>query len=191
MALGDHLNKQIDVWREKQGLPAFTNAHLKTNSPRDPIADAVASIKKLSDTVAALKGSARGDDDDARQIIADLISDDGSPFTPDDDQALRMMSAASLREMRRKYLKRNSHTANSRRVVVNGHDPAIAAMSSVGLAGADFARRQAQLNANADTYARRNPIQRRAVTNSSDKAVQAMSANIGAAEYLRQKKEAQ
>jgi hypothetical protein len=47
---------------------------------------------------------ARGSDDDRRQIIADLISSDDSPFTPDDEDALRMMSNDALRTVRDDFL---------------------------------------------------------------------------------------
>jgi len=46
----------------------------------------------------------RGQDDDRRQIIADLISSDNSPYTPDDEQSLMMMSDATVRRMRDDYL---------------------------------------------------------------------------------------
>src|SRR5262245_37357540 len=52
--------------------------------------------------------NARGDDDDRRQIIADLISDDRSPFTPDDEEALRFMSDKALMKMHGDFLKANS-----------------------------------------------------------------------------------
>lgn len=80
--LGDRLCNQIDVWRSKQGLKPFTNADLKGNV-----------VHK------------RGSDDDRRQMIADLISDDASPFTPEDEEALRFMSDASLRQMRADHLR--------------------------------------------------------------------------------------
>lgn len=48
--------------------------------------------------------NARGNEGDARQIIADLISNDASPFTPDDEDSLRMMSEATLKEMQGQYL---------------------------------------------------------------------------------------
>ena len=49
--------------------------------------------------------NARGSDDDRRQIIADLLSDDRSPFTPDDEQALNMARDEILRHWRDEYLK--------------------------------------------------------------------------------------
>lgn len=48
----------------------------------------------------------RGQDDDRRQIMADLISRNESPYTPDDEQALMMMSDATLRRMRDDYIAR-------------------------------------------------------------------------------------
>jgi hypothetical protein len=185
-ALGDHLNREIDRWREKQGLPAFTNAHLKTNSTRDPIADAVAKINALS---ASLKSSARGDDGDTRQIIADLISDDRSPFTPDDEMALRHMSASTLKEMRGKYL-----TANSHRAVANA-DPVIKAMSARGPAGADFHERANERKRLSDLYIARHPVQGRpifpsksgVVVNSNDAAVKAMLAYTGALSVFKKR----
>lgn len=52
----------------------------------------------------ALKACERGEDDDSRQIIADLISNDDAPFTPDDTDSLMMMSADSLKRMRETFL---------------------------------------------------------------------------------------
>lgn len=46
----------------------------------------------------------RGNDEDARQIVADLISNDASPFVPDDEDSLRMMSEETLKEMRNRFL---------------------------------------------------------------------------------------
>ena len=61
----------------------------------------------------------RGQDDDRRQIIADLISDPDSPFLPDDDEALRVMSYATLIAHRDRYLS----------VTSDGGDLEISAMS--------------------------------------------------------------
>lgn len=47
----------------------------------------------------------RGDDDDARQMVADLISNDDSPFVPDDEDSLRMMSRDTLAKMRDSFIK--------------------------------------------------------------------------------------
>jgi hypothetical protein len=52
-----------------------------------------------------MKYNKRGSDDDRRQIIADLISSDDSPFTPDDEEALRMSRDAILHTYRDAYLK--------------------------------------------------------------------------------------
>ena len=53
---------------------------------------------------ALLKANERGADDDTRTIIADLISNDASPFTPDDEDSLRMMTPDTLKKMRDAYL---------------------------------------------------------------------------------------
>jgi hypothetical protein len=77
---------------------------------------------------------ARGSDDDRRQIIADLISDDRSPFTPDDEESLRMMSSATLAAQAERYLggKRRirSHAAPA---LTADQDPAIRAMIAASL----------------------------------------------------------
>ena len=54
------------------------------------------------------KGNERGSEDDLRQMVADLISQDSSPFTPDDEDALRSMSEDTLRKMRDQYVKAES-----------------------------------------------------------------------------------
>lgn len=46
----------------------------------------------------------RGEDDDFRQMVADLISDDRSPFVPNDEESLRYMSYDTLKKMRDDYL---------------------------------------------------------------------------------------
>jgi hypothetical protein len=51
-----------------------------------------------------LVGNARGNSDDVRQIVADLISNDASPFTPDDEESLRMMSEDTIKSMADQYL---------------------------------------------------------------------------------------
>ena len=52
----------------------------------------------------ALKTHERGDDNDFRQIVADLISSDKSPFVPDDEYGLRDMSYNTLKTLRDDYL---------------------------------------------------------------------------------------
>jgi hypothetical protein len=58
------------------------------------------------------KGNARGSDDDRRQIIADLISNDDSPFTPDDLEALNMARPEILQMWRDQYLKKAKAAAD-------------------------------------------------------------------------------
>lgn len=67
-----------------------------TASPKDQ-----AALRAIG---AALKASERGEDDDVRTIIADLISNDASPFTPDDTDSLLMMTPKTLAKMRDRYL---------------------------------------------------------------------------------------
>lgn len=60
-------------------------------------------VTKISDNAAGLRVSERGNDDDRRQMIADLISREESPFIPDDEDSLRMMSPNTLKRMRDDY----------------------------------------------------------------------------------------
>ena len=46
----------------------------------------------------------RGPDDNRIMMIADLLSDDRSPFMPDDEYALREMSEDTLKKLRAAYL---------------------------------------------------------------------------------------
>jgi hypothetical protein len=212
---GDRLCREIDARRAKQGLPPYTNAHLKTNVSKfvnpqlkgnnglieqiEAAVDEVMTLagprrKLFAETFAEAFTShltpsshARGDDDDSRQIIADLISDDNSPFLPDDEMALRHMSGATLKEMKRKYLKRANASA-----VSNG-DPAFKAMTEhSGLAGADFHARANERKRMSDEYIKRNPVQRAqrgAVTaNRDDPAFQAMNGE-SLADAVRRKRE--
>ena len=61
---------------------------------------------------------ARGNDDDPMQIMADLISNDKSPFVPADSDALRMMSAETLKQLRDSYL-----TKEVKKVKAEGKGP--------------------------------------------------------------------
>lgn len=49
--------------------------------------------------------NARGEDDDHRTIRSDLISDDRSPFTPDDEYGLQSLTPKTLKSLRDQYLK--------------------------------------------------------------------------------------
>lgn len=53
----------------------------------------------------AKKKNERGEDDDRRQIVADLISREESPFLPDDEESLRSMSEDTLKRMRDQFVK--------------------------------------------------------------------------------------
>jgi hypothetical protein len=52
------------------------------------------------------KKNERGEDDDRRQIMADLISHEDSPFLPDDEESLRSMTDETLKKMRDAYITR-------------------------------------------------------------------------------------
>jgi hypothetical protein len=186
------------------------NPRLGTNTPIDdvftkPQADAVrkAFAEAMDNLKAHLTPSshARGDDDDSRQIIADLISDDDSPFLPDDEMALRHMSGATLKEMKRKYLKRKAANASA---VSNG-DPAFTAMhANIGAVAYLAAKAKeenpvvARINASAlendrrrqsaDEYIKRNPRRGAVTANRDDPAFQAMQGE-SLADALRRKRE--
>lgn len=51
-----------------------------------------------------LKDNRRGPADDYRMMVADLISSDASPFLPQDEDSLRMMSYDTLLALRNQYL---------------------------------------------------------------------------------------
>lgn len=73
--------------------------------------EAVAALRNAVDGIALVlrtnsKKNARGGDDDRRQIVADLISSDDSPFKPEDEDSLRMMTDETLKAVRDKFYKR-------------------------------------------------------------------------------------
>jgi uncharacterized protein DUF2213 len=73
----------LDIDKAVDGLKAAINRAMRGN--------AKAPAKKKNE---------RGPDGDARQIVADLISREESPFLPDDEAALRSLSAETLKKMR-------------------------------------------------------------------------------------------
>lgn len=91
---------------------------LRANERKDPaMADDAAEEKVSVSTFAAIlkafgfeppgkdqKANRRGNDDDYRQVIADLISNDATPFVPDDEDSLRYMSYDTLMAMRKQFL---------------------------------------------------------------------------------------
>lgn len=66
--------------------------------------DEAARAKMFHALRSALTSNARGSEDDRRQMMADLISNDASPFLPDDQDALSLMSQETLKKMRDDYL---------------------------------------------------------------------------------------
>lgn len=65
----------------------------------------------------------RGSDDDHRMMVADLLSDDRTPFVPDDEEGLRYMSRETLRKVRDQYLR--SEEKKGRRNVASEGDPSL------------------------------------------------------------------
>jgi hypothetical protein len=75
--------------------------------------DAVAALRSAVEGIALVlrtnsKRHARGSDDDRRQMVADLIASDDTPFIPDDEDSLRMMSTETLKTVRDTYLKKSN-----------------------------------------------------------------------------------
>lgn len=68
--------------------------------------------------------NARGSDDDRRQIAADLISNDDSPFVPDDLYSLMELSHDSLRALRDTFLKAPPATQKQGDAPVSDKKPA-------------------------------------------------------------------
>lgn len=61
--------------------------------------------EKIVAALGEIVPNARGADDDSRQQVADLISNDASPFTPDDLDSLNAMSADTLAHLHGKFTK--------------------------------------------------------------------------------------
>lgn len=81
---------------------------VRTNSKGEPMDgkedDEAKGILALLGFKKRPQANRRGDAGDRRQIIADLISDDRSPFVPDDMYSLMEMSQESLTHLRDQYL---------------------------------------------------------------------------------------
>lgn len=91
-------------WEDGCGIRANRKgAPMSTEDPEVKVSTVAAVMKMLGINVAP-KTNERGDDDDYRQMIADLISNDSSPFLPEDEDSLRMMSYATLTKMRDAYV---------------------------------------------------------------------------------------
>lgn len=99
-------------------LDLFADAPTKTAAACPPksrlrLNSADGATRSLAEAVAAelrpglaiiSHANARGSREDPGQMVADLISDDRSPFTPDDEMSLRSMSIETLRAQRDRYL---------------------------------------------------------------------------------------
>ncbi len=98
-----HTGTKVAEWRPGMPWPSSGSAN-RSGLTADQLAAkrkfAAEQKPKTSTGKRALKVAARGNPDDRRQIIADLISDDRSRFRPEDLDSLQMMSDATLRLLR-------------------------------------------------------------------------------------------
>lgn len=84
-------------WQDGCGIRANRNGDPMTQESQE-------SKSVLQILTRFLSSNARGKDDDRRQIVADLISNDASPFTPDDMYGLMDMTQDALEALRQQYL---------------------------------------------------------------------------------------
>lgn len=110
----DHLALLPDVsgacsWQDGCGVRANERSTATMSEP-DKAGDEKVSVNTVTKILQAIgigrepKTNERGADDDFRQMVADLISNDKSPFVPDDEYSLREMSYDTLKRMRDDYL---------------------------------------------------------------------------------------
>lgn len=110
----DHLALLPDVsgacsWQDGCGVRANERS-IATMSEPSKTEDEKVSVNTVTRILNAVgiglapKANERGNDDDYRQIVADLISNDASPFLPDDEESLRYMSFETLKRMRDDYV---------------------------------------------------------------------------------------
>lgn len=100
-------------WEDGCGIRA-NKRRLRMKSKRDKVLSKILracgkgakspEAAKVAAALSELIPNARGSDDDARQIVADLISNDDSPFTPDDQDSLNAMTSDTLKHMAESYL---------------------------------------------------------------------------------------
>lgn len=97
-------------WEDGCGVRANQDM-VRIRMKKKAVANATKAIDAISKGVASLQASLkglvrneRGEDDDPSMLIADLLSDDRSPFLPDDEIALRQMSVDTLKKMRATFL---------------------------------------------------------------------------------------
>lgn len=95
-------------WADGCGVRVNANGgQMESNQP--PTGDEVAGFRRfLAALGIAPRNNRRGEDDEYRQMIADLVSDDRSPFVPDDEYALREMTYDTVKAMRDVYLTTNA-----------------------------------------------------------------------------------
>lgn len=110
----DHLALLPDVsgacsWQDGCGVRANERSTATMSAPNKD-EDEKVSVNAVTRILNAIgightpKVNERGEDDDYRQMVADLISDDRSPFVPNDEESLRYMSYDTLKTIRDQYL---------------------------------------------------------------------------------------
>jgi hypothetical protein len=101
-------------WADGCGVRVNQKENGMSDKPENVSQEELAGIARFFKAFTSHKPAtnARGEDDDFRQMVADLISNDASPFVPDDEYALRDMSYDTLKAIRDNYLpKTNSKGA--------------------------------------------------------------------------------
>lgn len=95
-AMQDEFQTFMEAIRMKLKLNK-DNGSNKSKANEDP------KSKKANEDSKSKKANERGDETDPRQMIADLISSEESPFLPDDEESLRMMSPETLGRVAAKF----------------------------------------------------------------------------------------
>lgn len=102
---GVRANRGKASMKLKQRLNQAVGAILTAVGVKEGDSKAADLRKKVANALEkAFTSNERGEPDDVRQMRADLISSEDSPFTPDDEGALAMMTEATLKKMRDTYL---------------------------------------------------------------------------------------
>lgn len=84
---------------------------IRVNKERSMTGKITAALETLREAVTG-KANERGEDDDHRQMVADLISNDKSPYTPADMEALSYMSTDALIKTRDAFIPKVKRTKN-------------------------------------------------------------------------------
>lgn len=94
-------------WEDGCGVRANRKETTMADETKDDEKVSVGTVTRILQSMgfgSAPKANRRGADDDYRQVVADLISNDTTPFVPQDEDSLRMMSYETLMAMRNQFL---------------------------------------------------------------------------------------